>query len=65
MGSTYTSRIQRQIISRRRTQFTPTKIEADNNRTVSGDTGNNKTSEETSSREVMDRHNERSMGKTK
>ena len=45
MGSTYSQRIQRQIISRRRTQFTPTKVEADNDRTTSGNTGDNKTSE--------------------
>ena len=65
MGSNYSQRIQRQIISRRRTQFTPTKVEADNDRTTSGNTGDNKTSEEASYRQVMARHNERGVGKTK
>ena len=48
-----------------RTQFTPTKVEADNDRTTSGNTGDNKTSEEASYRQVMARHNERGVGKTK
>ena len=48
MGSTHARRLRNQIISRRRTQFTSKKTKADNDIGTSGDTGDNKTSEETS-----------------
>ena len=49
MGSTWSQRVRRKLVSRRRTQPNITKIKTHNNRTVGGSSGNNKTVKKISS----------------
>ena len=52
MGFTHRSRIHKQSMSRRRTQFPTKKTEAENDIGTSGDTGDNKTRKEISLKEA-------------
>ncbi len=65
MGFTHAQRIQRQIISRRRTQWSATETKANNDRATGGDTGSDKTSKETLARQDMERDTRTGMDKAK
>ena len=64
MGFTHRSRIQQQIVSRRRTQYSSKEVEANKHTTVGGNVSNNKTSQATSTGQALERNTTRSMGKT-
>lgn len=65
MGFTHRSRIHKQIISRRRTQFPTKKTEAENDIGTSGDTGDNKTRKEISARQLLGGDTQGSLDKAK
>lgn len=64
MGFTHRSRIQQQIVSRRRTQFTAKETQATKHTTVSGNVSDNKTSKEASTRPWLGTDTTRGMDKT-
>ena len=53
MGFTHRARLHKQIISRRRTQHSTKKTEAEDDTRTSGDTSNNKTRKEISARQLL------------
>ena len=65
MGTTGAQRLRRSAVSSKRARQTVKTIETYIGRTISGDTSNYKTSQETSSRQTVANDNRRSLDKTK
>ena len=65
MGTTYRARLQQSIVSRRRTQCDFKKEKANQLRTISGSTSNDKTSKTTFDRSDVAGHYDRSVEETK
>ena len=63
MGFTHRSRIHKQIISRRRTQFPTKTTEAQDDIRTSGDTGDNKTRKKISAKQLLGSDTQGSMDK--
>ena len=64
MGTSGAQRLRRQGVSSKRARQSIETIEAYLGRTISGNTGNNQTSETTSTEQRVANDNERSVGKT-
>ena len=65
MGFTHRARLQQQLVSRRRTQFSAKTDATKEHRAVGGSTSNDTTSKETFNKLYVARNNERGLDKTK